>query len=162
MLDLRGGQGPQAHLLCLLAAQNLSHILGSTHASWLCSAASGGQHFSATLTIMLGTPGRVISASMQLLLCRNRTTTLALDYINAFVEEKERLTRRGQVLPHFRVHLCIPMLTVTAGCQACIAEPSAAGVAHTLPTRARDHGCSEAAQCSGTWQPWVHPVAASP
>ena len=31
--------------------------------------------------------------------CRNRTTTLALDYINAFVEEKERLARRGQVLP---------------------------------------------------------------
>lgn len=46
--------------------------------------------------------------------CRNRTTTLALDYINAFLEEKQRLARRGQVLPLFQ--LCSLMLSMFAGC----------------------------------------------
>ena len=60
--------------------------------------------------------------------CRNRTTTLALDYINAFVEEKQRLARRGQVLPILCIHMCGLMLTLITGCEGCFSKPSVADV----------------------------------
>ena len=72
----------------------------------MCSAASQGW-LSVTLMLMEGkapalpTPNKHAHGH-----CRNRTTTLALDYVNAFVEEKERLARRGQVLPLMCFQLC--------------------------------------------------------